>query len=80
MRHPTSSTSTEKLKNRIMLKAKEPVISTRFFFADTAWRIPRAVSMPKKRVFTAWDTFPVSSELPDAAVTGDTLDALLAGA
>ena len=32
----TKSTRTEKLRKRIILRAKEPVIITRFFFADTA--------------------------------------------
>ena len=36
IRNPTNSINTEKLKKRMMLSAKEPVIISQFFFADTA--------------------------------------------
>ena len=35
----------EKLKNRMMLSAKEPVIRNKFFFPETAWSIPRSASI-----------------------------------
>ena len=33
---PSKSTRTEKLRNRIMLRAKDPAIRSRLFFDDTA--------------------------------------------
>ena len=36
IRKPTKSTRTEKLRNRMMLRAKEPVSRIRFFLAETA--------------------------------------------
>ena len=62
-----------------MLRAKDPVIRSRFFFAETAWAIPRVISIFRNLVFILRPARIPSSVFPEAAVTGDTLAALFAG-
>ena len=62
-----------------MLSANEQTIRIRFFFADTAWWIPNAVSTFEKRTSAAWRTFSIFPEFPDTAAAGDTFDARFAG-
>ena len=61
-----------------MLMAKEQVIRNKFFFPDSAWKIPIPVSTWNSFVFAAC-LFCVSCELPLIAVTGETLEAFFAG-
>ena len=80
IRKPTKSTRTEKLRNRTMLRAKEPVSRSRFFLAETAWRMPSEVSIRITGEKTGWRMAFPSSGPPETAAAGGTFEARPAGA
>ena len=77
---PKSVTSTEKPRKRMMLRAKEPAMSTRFFFAEAAWAMPSWLPMRRKRPWMRWGLRRFATALPLTAAIGDTREARLAGA
>ena len=74
------SSPTEKHKNRIMLREKLAVISSRFFLDSVAWWAPNVHSIFPKIFLEACFEKRIISVLPDTAATGETLEARLAGA
>ena len=68
-----------KLKNRMMLNAKDPAIRMKFFRPPAAWWTPNAVSIWNIRVLAAFLTALTVPAFPETAVSGETFDAFFAG-